>query len=790
MKCVLLVLLQLILLARPVAAQPTSEIPIRAPESIGMNAERLTAIDEIVDEGLGQEKMPGCVVLIGRKEGIAFLRSYGFRQLQPEKVEMTTGTLFDLASLTKPIATATSIMVLAQQGKLDLNTTVATYIPDFAQNGKETITIRHLLTHTGGLIADNSIKDYVNGPDEAFSNINAIKPNAAPGETFVYSDVGFIVLGQIVKAVSGKDVNEFSQEHIFKPLNMTETGYLPNDELKSRAAVTEHRDGHWMQGEVHDPRAFALNGVAGHAGLFSTAHDLAHYATMMLNGGHLNDVQILDPATFTLMTTPVEIPRGRRALGWDAKTGYSSNRSDLMTSAAFGHGGFTGTGIWIDPVQNLFVIFLSNRVHPNGKGSVNPLIGRIGTVANAAILPARVQSLAPMLVPAQSPTSVENAALPEADVLNGIDVLQRSGFRTLKGHNVGLITNQTGLNRHGVSTVRLLHKAEGVTLKTLFSPEHGLEGKLDIPKIGDQHDATTGLKVFSLYGETRIPTAASLEGIDTLVFDIQDLGCRFDTCVSTMGNAMKAAAEHKIRFVVLDRVNPIGGQSVQGPVLDEGSESFVGFHSLPVRHGMTIGELALMFRAELNLDVDLEVVEVEGWQRTQLFDQTGLVWTNPSPNMRSLAQAVLYPDVGLIEMTNVSVGRGTDTPFELVGAPWIIAQQFASHLNQAGLAGVRFVPVRFVPTSSRYANETCGGVNIIVTDRAGFHPLSTGIQVMCSLKQLYAEEWETKNLNTLLGSKVTVDAIKSGLSVKEIEPLWAEELARFLNRRRRFLRYE
>lgn len=780
----------------PVAIAQESSIELRGTASLGMDESRLNAIDAIVEEGLDQEKMPGCVVLVGRKEGIAFLRSYGFRQLQPEKVEMTTDTLFDLASLTKPIATATSVMVLAQQGKLDLNATVATYMPDFAQNGKDAITIRHLLTHTGGLIADNSINDYENGPDDAFAKINALKPNAAPGESFVYSDVGFIVLGQIVKVVSGKDVHEFSQEHIFKPLSMTETGYLPGDQIKPRAAVTEQRDGHWMQGEVHDPRAFALKGVAGHAGLFSTAHDLARYATMMLNGGQLNDVQILDQATFTLMTTPVEIPRGRRALGWDAKTGYSSNRSDLMTSAAFGHGGFTGTGIWIDPVQNLFVVFLSNRVHPDGKGLVNPLIGRIGTIASSAILPQQAQNHAPDDGPANAATqrktaaAANDAAHQDAEVLNGIDVLQRGGFATLKGHNIGLITNQTGLNRDGVSTVRLLHEAEGVTLKTLFSPEHGLEGKLDIPKIGDQQDTTTGLKVFSLYGETRIPTAASLEGIDTLVFDIQDIGCRFYTYVSTMGNAMKAAAEHKIRFVVLDRVNPIGGQSVQGPVLDDGRESFVAFHSLPVRHGMTIGELALMFRAELKLDVDLEVIEVEGWQRSQLFDQTGLLWTNPSPNMRSLTQAVLYPGVGLIEMTNVSVGRGTDTPFELVGAPWIDARQLASHLNHAGLAGVRFVPVRFVPASSRFANETCGGVNIIVTDRAQFHPLSTGIQLMCSLKELYPEKWETKNLNTLLGSKVTVDAIQSGLGEKEIEPLWTEELARFLNRRRRFLRYE
>ncbi|MBC7966681.1 MAG: DUF1343 domain-containing protein, partial [Fuerstia sp.] len=334
------------------------------------------------------------------------------------------------------------------------------------------------------------------------------------------------------------------------------------------------------------------------------------------------------------------------------------------------------------------------------------------------------------------------------------------------------------------------HDAEGVTLKTLFSPEHGLEGKLDIPKIGDQQDATTGLKVFSLYGETRVPTPESLAGIDTLVFDIQDIGCRFYTYVSTMGNAMKAAGEHKIRFVVLDRVNPISGVDVQGPVLDAGDESFVGFHSLPVRHGMTAGELASMFRAELKLDVELEIVPVEGWKRDQLFDETGLVWTNPSPNMRSLTEALLYPGVGLIELTNVSVGRGTDTPFEVVGAPWIDARRLAANLNNAGLAGVRFIPVRFVPASSKYADETCHGVNIIITDRVRFQPLSTGIQLMCSLKALHSNEWDRNNLNRLLCSRKTIEAIEAGRSVDEIEPLWAEELAQFLNRRREFLRYE
>ena len=766
-----------------VFAAPPSLIPVVDPNAVGMSADRLSVIDQLVQEGLDQEKMPGAVVVVGRRAGIVFRKAYGFRQTQPERVPMTLDTVFDLASLTKPIATATSVMVLIQQGMIDPAATVATYLPDFAANGKDTITVHHLLTHTGGLIADNSIDDYSGTPDEAIQKICNLKPTAPPGTQFTYSDVGYIVLGQIVKAVSGKNVHEFSQAAIYQPLGMNETGYLPAETLRLRAAVTQQREDRWMQGEVHDPRAYALGGIAGHAGLFSTADDLSRYAVMMLNRGQVGDAAILNDATFSLMTTAVDVPRGRRTPGWDARTGYSSNRSDLMTSHAFGHGGFTGTGIWIDPAQDLFVLFLSNRVHPDGKGLVNPLIGRIGTIASASISPN------PHAVN-QTTTNPADIATASPDVLNGIDVLQRDGFAALKGRRVGLITNQTGLSRNGVSTVRMLHEAEGVTLVTLFSPEHGLEGKLDIPKIGDQQDATTGLKVFSLYGETRTPTTESLASIDTLVFDIQDIGCRFYTYVSTMGNAMKAAGENKIRFVVLDRANPVGGDLVQGPILDDGDQSFVGYHTLPVQHGMTAGELARMFRDEMKIDVELEVIPVSGWKRAMLFDETGLTWTNPSPNMRCLNQALLYPGVGLLEMTNLSVGRGTDTPFEVIGAPWIRERDLALHLNAAGLPGVRFVPVRFTPTSAKFPNEICGGVNIVITDRARFDSLKTGIQLMCSLKAVFPDAWQTKNLNRLLSSKKVQAAVLEGKSAAEIESLWSEELASFKTRRAGFLMYE
>jgi serine-type D-Ala-D-Ala carboxypeptidase len=369
---------------QPSAKQP-GNLSVVSPEVVGMAAERLNVIDQIVEEGLSRGKMPGCVVLVGHQGHTVFHKAYGYLQLQPEKAAMLPDTVFDLASLTKPIATATSVMSLIETGKLTLDDAVAEHLPDFGNNGKEQISIRQLLTHMGGLIPDNSIRDYDDGPEEAMRRVFELTPTAPPGEKFMYSDVGFIVLAELVKRIIGEDVNAYSRRVIFNPLRMTETGFVPGAELAARSAVTQQRDDHWMQGEVHDPRAYALDGVAGHAGLFSTATDLARYAQAMINGGVLDGVRVLKPETVALMRSPVQVSSGLRTPGWDMKSPYSSNRGDLMSTSAFGHGGFTGTALWIDPEQELFVVFLSNRVHPDGKGSVNSLAGRICTVAAAAV---------------------------------------------------------------------------------------------------------------------------------------------------------------------------------------------------------------------------------------------------------------------------------------------------------------------------------------------------------------------------------------------------------------------
>jgi uncharacterized protein YbbC (DUF1343 family) len=749
------------------AAPP--KLPQAAPEEVGMSSEKLAAIDSIVAQGLEEKKMPGCVVLVARRGKIVLLKAYGNRSVEPEATPMTTDTVFDMASITKPLATATSVMLLVEAGKLRLDDTVAKHWPEFGSNGKESITIEQLLTHQGGLIPDNSLADYAGGYEQSMQKVAALKPQVEPGTKFIYSDVSMITLAEVVRRLTGQDVHKFSQQHIFRPLGMAETGYLPAEPLKKRAAPTEEREGHWMQGEVHDPRAYRLGGIAGHAGLFSTATDLAVYAQMMHGRGEYGGVRIMKPETFAEMTTARRVSRGARGLGWDMRTGYSINRGEGFSRRAFGHGGFTGTVLWIDPELETTFIFLSNRVHPAGKGSVNTLAGKIGTVIAAAIT---------------------DRAAETTGALNGIDVLERDRFALLKGRSVGLITNHTGINRQGKSTVELLRQAEGVKLVALFSPEHGFEGKLDVAKIADTNDPTSGLHVYSLYGANRKPTKESLAGIDTLVFDIQDVGARYYTYSSTMGHALEVCAEHGLRFVVLDRPNPINGVDVAGPVLDEGKESFVGFHAVPVRHGMTLGELARLIDRERDLKADLHVVEVEGWRRADFFDATNLLWVNPSPNMRSLTQAVLYPGIGLLETTNLSVGRGTDTPFEVVGAPWIDARRLAAELNAAGLAGVRFVPIEFMPDSSKFKDERCGGVNIIVTGRSEFLPVRTGLTIAVTLRRLYPDAWDMKSFNRLLASDKVFAAVQAARPVAEIEALYQEELAEFLKRRQESLLYD
>ena len=375
-------------------------------------------------------------------------------------------------------------------------------------------------------------------------------------------------------------------------------------------------------------------------------------------------------------------------------------------------------------------------------------------------------------------------------VATGIDRLVASRFEPLRGRRMGLVTNSTGIDRRGVPTSALLAEAPQVELVCLFSPEHGIAAALE-GAVESGRDAATGVPVHSLYGATERPTAEMLAGLDTLLFDIQDVGARFYTYVTTMHYAMEAAAEHGLRFVVLDRPNPINGLTVEGPALEPGRESFVGaLAGLPVRHGMTVGELALMYRGEKQLPLELEVVQLEGWRRAMWFDQTGLPWVNPSPNMRNLNQALLYPGIGLLETTNLSVGRGTDSPFERVGAPWLDATALAERLNAAGLAGVRCYPFWFTPASSKYAGERCGGLYFIITDRDAFRALPLGIAVARLLREHSAGQWNHAPIDRLYGRAEIVRQLDENASADAIAAGWESGVQEFRRRRAAYLLYE
>lgn len=763
-----------------------------AGETAGeFHPDRLEAMSQAVDRAIAAKHLPGGVLWLERAD-TSHCRAFGRRAIVPAAEPMTTDTVFDLASLTKSVATAPAVMKLIESGHIELDAPLQRYFPEFRGAGKEAITIRQLLTHTSGLRAGLSPRPEWQGKARALELACAESLPDPPGTGFRYSDINFILLGLLVEKVSGRPLDEFCETEIFRPLGMRETGFpaeRPLSVAPERIAPTEVAgDGGVLRGVVHDPTARRMGGVAGHAGLFGPAADLARFARMMLNGGELDGIRCLSPesvATMTGVQSAPDLPR--RGLGWDIDSSFAGLRGAHFPIGGFGHTGWTGTSLWIDPFSETFLIFLANRNHLPGRTTVSPLRRELADLAAQAVRHFNFLHV-PAALPAASPLPAAAAAVPPAGtLLNGIDVLVRDGFRPLDGMKIGLVTNHTGQDRQRNTTIDLLHAAPNVDLRALFSPEHGIRGELDQEKIGDSTDAATGLPVFSLYGERRTPAPGQLAGLDALVFDIQDIGCRFYTYISTMANCLEAAEKAAIRFIVLDRANPIGAR-VEGPVLTE-KRSFVGAHEIPVRHGMTVGELAGLIHAERKIATRLTVIRCEGGSPVGWFDETGLPWRDPSPNMRSLAAATLYPGVALLEFCKLSVGRGTDTPFEVLGAPYLDDIALAAALNEAALPGLRFVPVRFTPSASTFAGQECRGVRIVITGRDAVRALDLGIVLASHLHRHHAADLDLDRMLTLLGDRPTLAAIKAGKPLHEIKALWVSGLVRFETRRKPWLLY-
>ena len=782
---------------RPEAPRAATSAGARTP----IDRQRFDLIEPLVLDEIEQQKLPGAVVLVGRHDRILYQKAIGRRAVVPAAEPMTLDTIFDLASLTKVIATATAVTMLIEDGKIRLNDRVSTFVPGFERYGKADITIRHLLTHMSGLRPDVDLAQPWTGYDTAISLAIDEVPQAPPGERFVYSDINFFLLGDIVRRVSGLPLERFTRERIFEPLGMKDTMFLPPPGLRARIAPTESCtpfgwpcDGpgaSMLRGTVHDPTARRMGGVAGHAGLFGTAADLSIFARMLLARGTYRGARVLSPLAVTKMTMPATPvgERNLRSLGWDMDSAFSSNRGELLPVGSFGHTGFTGTSLWVDPATGLYVVFLSSRLHPDGKGDVTPLRARVSTIAASALTTA---------VPFDreltwtgrdfGPPARTAGPRASASVLSGLDVLRAGDFAALKGKRLGLVTNHTGRARDGASTIDVLHGVPDAKLVALFSPEHGIRGILDA-KVPSEVDAKTGLPIHSLYGETRRPTAAMLQGVDEIVIDLQDVGARFYTYMTTMAYVMEEAAKRGIGVTVLDRPNPIGGVHVEGPTVDPGGLAFTSYFPMPVRHGLTLGELARLFNGENKINARLSVISMRGWDRDLWFDETGLPWINPSPNMRNLIQATVYPGIGAIEGTNLSVGRGTDTPFEQLGAPWIDGVQLADALNARAIPGARFYPVRFTPASSKYAKEECGGVFVLVTDRTVLRPVRLGLEVAAMLHKLYGVQFELESAERLFGSKEALSRVRAGEDPAAIAASWGAGEARWRLLRAKYLLY-
>jgi uncharacterized protein YbbC (DUF1343 family)/CubicO group peptidase (beta-lactamase class C family) len=773
------------------------------PAKIAAPTLNWSRLDTLVLHSIDLGEMPGAVVVVGHEDKIVYRKAFGDRALLPHPEKMTLDTIFDCASLTKVVAVTPSIMQLLEQGRFRLNDPVAKYLPEFARNGKDQVTIRELLTHYSGLPPDIPQRPSWFGYDTGVEKAYATALAYPAGSHFEYSDINFVVLAELVRKLSGERIDQYALTHVWQPLGMTHTRYLPPASWRAKTAPTEKDDrGHFERGVVNDPTAESMGGVTGDAGAFSTADDLAKYAQALLNGGKGdNGARILTGLSVAKMSTPqspYNVPEVR-GLGWDIDSPFSSNRGDYLPLGSFGHTGFTGTSMWIDPASATYVIIMSNAIHPMQKPPLHSILALRSGIATAvsAILSlnnanewAQVETgLERITGYADASAGAHRTMYRNGEVATGLDVLAGRHFDVLQGKRVGLITNQTGIDREGNRNIDDMI-AQGVHVTAGFSPEHGWLGTVD-SATGNARDAKTGVPIFSAYGGSTASNAlpaAGLDLVDTLVYDIQDAGVRFYTYETTLAYTLQAAAAHHLPVIVLDRPDPIDGINVSGPPLAAEEKSFVGyFPGMPVRNGMTVGELARLFNQSIG--ADLMVIPMSGWSRGDYFDETGLPWVAPSPNLRSLEEAVLYPGVGMIEYTNVSVGRGTDTPFEVMGAPWVNATQLAAYLNARRLPGVRFLPIRFTPSADRYHGQLCQGVNLIVVNRDQLDSPELGVELASALAALYPQAWDSSDMHPLGGSRALVEEIRSGEDPRRIARDWQEANVGFETLRQAALLY-
>ncbi|MEZ4223215.1 MAG: DUF1343 domain-containing protein [Polyangiaceae bacterium] len=752
----------------PAAVVARPEPPETPPAALlRLPAAERRVLEAAIESAVKGGDLPGAVVVVGSSRGVWFQQAFGRLAVEPVPLPMRLDAVFDLASLTKAVATAMSVSRLVQDGRVGYDQPVSRWIPSFGREDKRSITLRALLTHTSGLPAANDVRDETQGTTRAAEAIARLPLNQSGA--YRYSDLGFIVLGAVVERASGQTLDQFAAREVFQPLGMTSTRFRPP---RSPLLVpTTREESGFLRGTVHDPRARALGGVAGHAGLFASAGDLARLARALLLGGTLQGTRVLDRAAVDRMTRPLSAPRAkdlaairenaeldrdaRFTLGWDSP---DDPETSAMSPASYGHEGFTGTSLWIDPRRDQFVVMLSSRLHPDGRGKAVPLGREIRRLFAGA-----------------KPTRVERP------VECGIDHLADAG--ALTGRRVAMLTHAAARDRFGRRSIDVAFEKLGSGLVRVLTPEHGLDAR-QVGAGRESVDAMTGLEVRSAYGSS---FDAALLGVDTVLVDLVDVGARFYTYEASTFRLLEAAARRHVKVIVLDRPNPLGGEVVEGPLSAAEPPILVDPHPLPLRHGLTLGELSRLFVAERRLALELTVVPARGWARAQHFDVTRQQWFDPSPNLRSAAAAELYPGIALFETTNLSVGRGTPTPFEVLGAPWLDAEQLARSLH---VPGVSIRATRFVPAAGPHRGVVCRGLRFQVTDREGFRPVQLGLSLAAALRFHHGAAWQRQHFGLLLGSASLATMVDEGTPVEVLLRRAEDDAKRFRRRRQRFLLYD
>jgi len=713
--------------------------------------------NEALERAVKDSGAPGAVGYVGHGGETLFHEAVGMRTLLPEPEAARRDTIYDLASLTKVIATATSVLLLHERGLLDIDRPVSEILPLPAF---KTITPRHLLTHTAGLPPFKTWHKEAGSVDEYIQRIAALPLESAPGEQRVYSDLGFMMLGRIVEIIGKNALDSFAQENIFKPLGMEHTGFNIPAAWRERCAATEQCPwrGKLMRGEVHDENAYAVGGVSGHAGLFAPAGDLARFCRGLLGG------KLLKPETIAMMARPGAVARYPwQVLGWKIDPWAEGSEGHLRSRRAIGHTGWTGTSFWLDLDSHHFVILLSNTPHPTRDLRDNATLRRtFHEPVAAACHPATTNAH------------------------TGLDRITWDAFDALKGKRVAVLANHGAIDLAGRPLLDVLALASEVTVVRVFSPEHGFSGQAEAGEnVGVQR---APIPLVSLYGDQKKPTRDQLRDVDLLLVDLPDIGARYYTYMATMKDCMEVCAEAAVPVMVLDRPNPLGGAILEGPIATSVG-SLVCCAPIPVRHGMTLGELAMFFKSTFTscAAVDLSVSELNAWPRSFLAPQCALPWVPPSPNIPTFESALLYIGTCLFEGVNLNEGRGTDTPFQVLGAPWLDAGKVIGGIKKEDQRGCRLEAITYTPraipgkaSSPVYRDQNCNGIRIHLERAADARPFRLACALLRAIQQTHEKNLEWKPFfDTLAGGEALRRAIQSGIKTEDYVQSLDAELARF-----------